>query len=97
MTTWNEVVDRLKSSPIRVQNKCNALQFTIHWSCLELDTKFVESFTSLIDIFDANGDMTESFAWIRVSIGVSLEVRVRFSPVVVCELEHAFTGTLIQG
>ena len=64
--------------------------FTIGWSFLELDTKFVESFTSLLDIVDANGDMTESSTWIRVSIGVSLEVGVRFSTVVVCELEYAF-------
>ena len=34
--------------------------------------------------------MTKSSTWIRVSIGVSFEVGVWFSSVVVCELEHAF-------
>lgn len=92
MCQWHKrTLDRFKqSSPIRIQNKCNVPHFTIGWSFLELDTKFVESLTSLLDIVDANGDMTESSTRIRVSIGVSLEIGVRFSPVVVCELEHAF-------
>ena len=64
--------------------------FTIGWSFLELDTKFVETFTSLLDIVNSNGDMSESPTWIRVTAGVSLEVGIRFGPVVVCELKHAF-------
>jgi hypothetical protein len=65
-----------KNSPIRVQNKCNVSHFTIGWSFLELDTQFVESLTSLLDIVDGNGNMTKSSTRIRVSIGVSLEVGV---------------------
>ena len=62
----------------------------IRWSFLELNTKFIESLTSLVHIIDTNSDMTESSTWFRVSIGVSLEVRVGFGPVVVCELKDAF-------
>ena len=62
----------------------------IRWSFLKLNPKFIKSLTSLIDIIDTNSDMTESSTWFRVSIGVSLEVRVGFGPVVVCELEDAF-------
>ena len=71
-----DLTRKKKTSPIRVQNKCNVSHFTIGWSFLESDTKFVESFTSLVDIVYANGDMTESPTRIRVSIGVSLEAGV---------------------
>ena len=80
------------SLPIRIK-ECNVLHFTIGWSFFELDTKSLKSFTNFLEIVYSNGNVSKSSTWIGVITAViSLEVRVRFGSVVVCEFKHTFVA-----
>jgi hypothetical protein len=56
---------------------------------LELNTQLVEALARLLNVVDADCDVSEPTARIGVPISVPLEVGVRFGAVVVGELEDA--------
>lgn len=57
---------------------------------LENDSKFLEPFTSLFDVVDGDGDVTETSPRFSVTAGVTLEVGVRFGSVVPGQFQDTF-------
>jgi hypothetical protein len=63
---------------IRVSNESNSLHGTISQSLDKLDTKRLETFTSLFNIINKDSDMTETLSRFFVTVGI-LEIGLIFS------------------
>jgi hypothetical protein len=84
----NHTAHKRLNVPIRIQNKGYVSHFTVRQLLLEWDTKPFEPCTSLFNVTDCDRDMAIA-PRLGVAIGVSLEVRIGFSTVIVCQFEDA--------
>ena len=83
-------IETVEDSPIGIEDKRNMPHFSIARLLLELNTELLKPLTSLFDISDTDSNMAESLSWLRVTVGVALEVLIRFGAMVVRQFKHAY-------
>jgi len=76
--------------PIWIQDERDVAHFPIGRPLLELNTKFLESLASFLDIIDSNSNVAKSTARVAIPVCVSGEGRIGLCAMVVRQLQDAF-------
>jgi hypothetical protein len=74
-------------TPVWIEDEGDIFHLALVEFLLEWNTEILEPLACLFDIFDGDGDVTESLTGFGVSVGVPLEVGIGLGAVVVGELE----------
>jgi hypothetical protein len=77
--------------PIRIEDESDPFHLTVIWLLFEGDAKFLEPLASHIHIVHGYSDMTKASARIRITICITLEVRIVLGPMVVRKFEYAYS------
>jgi hypothetical protein len=75
--------------PIGIEDKGYVPHLPVGKTFLERDVESLKPLAGLANVVNCNGDMSESSTRLRVSAGVSLEIGVVLSAVIVSKLQDA--------
>ena len=71
------------------------LHLAISKLLLEGNAELFEARAGLVNIIHSNGNVTKTTAEFGISVGISLEVRVRLRSMVMCQLQNSYYGLIL--